>query len=110
MTAKELTEKLSLEILSIPDPDREITGGYTGDLLSWVMGRAKEGDAWVTIMSNQNTVAVATLADVACVILAEQSEADAALITLAENKGINLFRSAMSAFALSAEIGALLKA
>ena len=57
--------------ISLPEPDREIKGVYIGDLLSWVMGRATSGDAWVTIMSNINVIAVAQLTDVACVILAE---------------------------------------
>jgi hypothetical protein len=37
MTAKELRTALSLEVLSETDPDRAVTGGYAGDLLSWVM-------------------------------------------------------------------------
>ena len=40
MTIKDLVEKLELKILVEGDQDREITGGYCGDLLSWVMGRA----------------------------------------------------------------------
>lgn len=40
--------------VATPETDREITGVYIGDLLSWVMGRAQSGDAWITIMSNAN--------------------------------------------------------
>ena len=54
--------------VATPETDREITGVYIGDLLSWVMGRAQSGDAWITIMSNANIVAVAALADTACII------------------------------------------
>ena len=71
MTVNELASALSLNPLAVPDGEREITGGYTGDLLSWVMGRARAGQAWITIMSNINIVAVAALADVSCIILAE---------------------------------------
>ena len=98
MTVANLANALSLEILSLPDPDREITGGYTGDLLSWVMGRAKSGDAWVTIMTNVNVVAVATLADVACVIIAENSEVGADIIKTASDKQINVLRSSLSSY------------
>ena len=76
MTVEELTGALGLEVLYPGEPDREITGCYCGDLLSWVMGRAQAGDAWITIMSNVNVAAVAALADVACVILAEGVEPD----------------------------------
>ena len=71
MTVRQMTDEMQLTPLTCPDPERVVTGGYVGDLLSWVMGRARSGQAWITIMSNINTVAVASLADVACVILAE---------------------------------------
>lgn len=71
MNVKELSQELFLTPLSLPHPEKAVTGGYTGDLLSWVMSRAKEGDCWITIMSNLNVAAVAALTDVACVILAE---------------------------------------
>ena len=71
MTVRQMIDEMQLTPLTCPDPERVVTGGYVGDLLSWVMGRARSGQAWITIMSNINTVAVASLADVAGVILAE---------------------------------------
>lgn len=72
MMVSELREALDLRLVTKEDyDDREVTGCYIGDLLSWVMGRAEPGDAWITIMSNINIAAVASLADAACVILAE---------------------------------------
>ena len=106
MTVKELTEALSLEVLTMPEPDREITGGYAGDLLSWVMGRARSGDAWVTIMTNMIVVAVASLADTACVVIAEAAEIDAGIVERAESQGINLLRSADPIFAACSRIAA----
>ena len=76
MTVRTLTDVLGLDILVEGDPDRQVTGGYCGDLLSWVMGRAKAGDAWMTVMGNVNAMAVALLADVACVVLAEGAQFD----------------------------------
>ena len=98
MTVREMSEKLSLNVICMPDGDREVSGGYAGDLLSWVMGRAQSGDAWITIMSNQNIVAVATLADTACVILAEGVQPDEGVAALAEQKGINVLLSPHSAY------------
>ena len=71
LKVNDLITELELEPILLADGEREITGGYAGDLLSWVMGRANAGDAWVTIMSNMNVAAVAQLADVACVVFAE---------------------------------------
>ena len=107
MTVKELCEKNGYEIVCMPEPDREVTGGYAGDLLSWVMGRADAGDAWVTIMSNANIVAVASLADPSCVILAEGVEPDAGVAERAEAQGVNLLRSQKDTFSVCAEIAPL---
>ena len=41
MKVCDIAEKLSLKALSLADSSREVTGVYIGDLLSWVMGRAK---------------------------------------------------------------------
>lgn len=98
MTCSQLAKELDFEILNLEDGDREITGGYTGDLLSWVMSRAKAGDLWVTIMTNVNTVAVASLTDVACVVIAENAEVSQDVIDKANAQGINLFRTARSSF------------
>lgn len=108
MTVKTLIEQLSLEEITVTDYDREVTGGYAGDLLSWVMGRAQDGDAWVTIMTNINVIAVASLADVACVVLAENVPVEADVIGAAAAKDITLLRSAKPTFELCARIGALL--
>ena len=108
MTVGELIQKLNLEPFAVSDGERTVSGGYAGDLLSWVMGRAQEGDAWVTIMSNPNIVAVATLADVACVVLAEGVAPDAGVAEIALAKGVNLLGSGESAFALCGRIATLL--
>ena len=98
MTVNELLTRAELTAAALPDGDREVTGVYIGDLLSWVMGRATSGDAWITIMSNRNIAAVATLADTACVILAEGVRPDEGVAELAEQKGINLLLSAVRAY------------
>ena len=108
MTVQVMAEKLGLNSFCLPEGDREVSGGYAGDLLSWVMGRAKAGDAWGTIMSNVNIVAVATLADPACIVLSEGVEPDADALAKAEAMGVNLLGSNKDTFALCAEIAALL--
>ena len=109
MTVAELKDRLSLGGLCLPCPEREVTGGYVGDLLSWVMGNADEGDAWVTIMSNLNVVAVASLRDVACVVLAAGVVLDEKDLRTAEEKGVNVLNSPLPAFELCEKIGELLK-
>ena len=98
MTVKDLVDQLGFTAHALPDGSREITGVYIGDLLSWVMGRAGADEAWITIMSNRNIVAVATLADTACILLAEGVVPDEGVAQLAQDKGINLLTSPLSAY------------
>lgn len=108
MTVKELKEKLALEEISLPNGDRQVTGCYIGDLLSWVMGAAQSGDAWITIMSNINIVAVSALCDTSLIILAEGVKIDDGVKNAALTKGVNIFSSKKSAFNLATEIAELL--
>ena len=108
MTVLDLKESLGLTPCALPDPEREISGAYVGDLLSWVMGRAKSGDAWITIMSNKNIAAVATLCDTACIILAEGVNPDEGVSELAEEKGINVLSSSLSSYEIATAISKLL--
>ena len=107
MNVKELSEKTGLNVLTMQDPEREIDGVYIGDLLSWVMGRASENNAWITIMSNTNIVAVATLADVSCIILAEGVTLDNDVLATAEQKGINVLSSNLAAYEIAKELSKL---
>ena len=108
MTVQQLIDALSLTVFSLSDPQRQVTGGYAGDLLSWVMGRAQSGDMWLTIMSNQNVAAVALMADVACVILTEGVQPDPTLLSRAQDKGVNLLGTPESTFTAAGRMGALL--
>ena len=108
MTVSELANKLSLNVIALPDPDRMVSGGYVGDLLSWVMGRAQADEAWITIMSNQNVAAVAALVDVSCVIFAEGVKPDPDLLKKAELQGINLLSTDQSSFRAAGELGSVL--
>ena len=76
MTVKQLIDSLELELVVDGDTDRSISTGYCGDLLSWVMGRAPADSVWFTVMGNVNAVAVCVLADVACMVLCENSPLD----------------------------------
>ena len=108
MTVQELSDSLALKSFHLAEPERTVTGGYCGDLLSWVMGRAQEGDAWLTVMGNVNAVAVAVLADVACIILTEDSPLDPEARAKAEAQGVAVLRSGENAYRLAVALGGLL--
>ena len=98
MIVKDIIEKCSLKIHNVADTEKEITGVYVGDLLSWVMGHGEEGQCLVTIMSNVNVLAVASLLDMSCVILAENVQPDEVFLSIAKDKCINVLSSKESAY------------
>ena len=108
MTVNELSAMQGFKPVAMPDGEREINGVYIGDLLSWVMGRAKADNAWITIMSNINIVAVASLADGACIILAEGVELDSAVRETANAKGVNILTADMPAYETAMLLGSKL--
>ncbi|HIS05204.1 MAG TPA: hypothetical protein IAD00_04510 [Candidatus Fimenecus stercoravium] len=108
MTVREFAEKIGLQTAVEADLDREITGGYCGDLLSWVMSRAQSGDCWFTVMGNINAVAVSVLADCACIVLCENAPLDDAAKQKAQQQDVNILLSEQNAYTLSAALSKLL--
>lgn len=104
MKVKALCEELGWELAS-GEGEREITGGiYCCDLLSLVMGRAPSDSLWITVMGNVNSMAVASLADTACVVVAENMPLDAEALEGAKKGGITVLKTKQPVFeaALSA--------
>ena len=99
MTVQELidTQLFQLKIAG-DDLERDISVPFCCDLLSVAMGQAPSGSAWVTVMSNMNTLAVASLADVACVILAEDAQSDENFLTKASAQGITVLATELPIF------------
>ena len=98
MTVQQLTKLLNAKPINVADENREVTCGYCGDLLSFVMGRAPEDSAWFTIMTNVNVCAVASLANVAVVVLCEGCAFDEIAVERATQKGINLIATEHDVF------------
>ena len=109
MTVKALADALSLTVFHLETPDRPVAGGYAGDLLSWVLGRAERDCAWLTIMSNQNVAAVALMAEVACGVLTEGVAPDGDLLRRAAEKGVNLLGTAEDTFTAAARLAKALE-
>jgi hypothetical protein len=70
VTLKNLVEKLGCSVCCSGESlDREVAGGYSGDLLSDVMANSNAGDVWVTMQIHVNIVAIAVLKDIAAIVL-----------------------------------------
>lgn len=108
MTVEQLAEKADFKIICLAQKDRSVSGAYVGDLLSWVMGKAQADNAWITIMSNINVIAVASLTDVACVILSENTALDNEALIAAEQKKINILSTPLSSYDIAVKISGII--
>ena len=102
MTVGDIKEKLGLKALCENEDSlsREVTGGYCGDLLSWVMSRAKAGDAWMTVMGNVNYIA--------CIILTESAPLDEDARVRAEQNGVAVYQTAKNAYETAVSLSGLI--
>lgn len=107
MKVHELAEKLRLTVL-VSGGNAEISGCYIGDLLSLVMSRAQEGEAWLTVQTNVNIIAVAALTEISCIIVTEGMEVPEETLRKAEEQGIALFQSSQTSYELACALSRLL--
>jgi predicted transcriptional regulator len=102
MTVNSVCSLLYCEVVSGGEClKNEVRSGYCGDLLSWVMGRAGSGSAWITVMCNINVIAVAVLFDASCIILAEGAQLDNDSKCKAIANNVAVLSSKKNAFELS---------
>lgn len=106
MTIAELCEKLDLKIIC-GDADHEWDGVYAGDFLSRAMSRVKYENLWITIMANQNVIAVASLTEAAAVILAEGVELLPEALEAAQKNGITVLSSRKTVYEICVMISEL---
>ena len=86
--------------------DREITCGYACDLLSWVMAHGEEGMAWVTVQTHLNVVAVAALAEMACVVLPEGIDMEQDVLDKANDEGSCVLSSPLTTYEICGRMAA----
>ncbi|MDR2885917.1 MAG: serine kinase [Rikenellaceae bacterium] len=109
MTLQELVDGLGLTVYNEgAGLAAEIAGGYTSDLLSDVMGHAGAGYVWITLQAHKNVAAIASLKELAAVILVKGFRPDAEMLDTARQEGIPVLGSTEPEFELSGKIYALL--
>ncbi len=109
MKVSEVAKALGLDVVAgVAGLDREVTGGYSGDLLSDVMARAKPKDLWITIQGHQNIVAVAVLTEVAGVVVSGSVEPERDTLERADREGIPVMRTPLSVFEVAGRLHKLL--
>ena len=99
MTLEELCRKLSLEVRTAAGKlGTEVKGGYAADLLSCVMAKAQDGNVWVTLQGHPNIVAVASLLNLAGIIITEGMIPNATTVEKAEEEGIPILTTELTTF------------
>ena len=105
MTINELAKKINGELLAIPDPEAEVKGGYCGDLLSNVMAKAEPGQVWITVITHAAILGVAVISKISGILIVEHSEIDSEVIRKAQENGVNIIRTSLSAYEVANIIG-----
>lgn len=104
MKTSELAAFLGATCVQDRYEDREISGGYTSDLLSDAMANALENGVLITIQAHKNTVAVGTLKDLNAVIICNNRALPDDMIKAAREEGIALFVTAENQFTVSGKL------
>jgi len=110
MKVSDIVHQLGLKVLSgAPGLEREVTGGYVSDLLSDVMGHATEGQIWITLQTHKNIMAIASLKDLAAIILVKGSLPEADTAAKSEEENIPVLGTTDTAFDITGKLYELLQ-
>ncbi len=105
MKVSEIVKALDLKVFSgSRGLEAEVSGGYVSDLLSDVMGNAEASQVWVTLQTHKNVMAVASLKDLAAVILVSGHRPDENTAAQSEEEGIPILGTGLSAFQVSGKL------
>jgi hypothetical protein len=100
-----IAQTLSLEVRAAAEKlDVDVTGGYVCDLLSYVMGKAKAGDLWITVQGHPNIVAVASLIGLSGIVVVEGSKVEPATVEKAEQEGIPILTTPLQAYEVAGKL------
>lgn len=99
MKVSELVEQVELKVEAAAEQlDTEVTGGFSGDLISTVIANAKEGNVWVTWHVHPNIVAAALIAKLSAIILVCGRKPEQETIDKAQQEGVPILVSSMTIF------------
>lgn len=109
MTVKNLIESLHLKLVSgEKGVENEVSGGYTSDLLSDVMGHASQGSVWITLQTHKNVMAIASLKDLSAIVLVKGFQPDADMLEQSDLEGVPVLSTEENTFEISGKLYQLL--
>ena len=87
MKLKEIAEKLNLEVKCCADClDIEVNNGYVSDLLSDVLANSEENNLWITLQIHPNIVAIASMNNLAGIVVINGRELEEETVKKAEEE------------------------
>lgn len=98
---------LPLVVLNEGDVHKKIEHVYIGDLLSFVISKAKEGSLWLTVQKHLNVVAVAELNDFAGIVFVQGVLPDDEALKKAIELDLPLFSTSLDAYSFAKELSLL---
>ncbi len=100
MNLQEIINELDLTVLTDAAviSEKNPQSGYASDMLSCVMSGAKQNSLWITLQSHLNIVAVATLLELAAIIITEGNIPDQPTINKANQENVVLLSTTASTY------------
>jgi predicted transcriptional regulator len=110
MKTTDIVKTLNLKVVSgATGLNNEINGAYVSDLLSDVIGNAREGQVWITLQTHQNIVAVASLKDISAIIIVRGAAPDTDTIEKSNIENIPVLVTELDTFNIAGRLFELLK-
>jgi hypothetical protein len=105
MKLTHIISELGLDIKSCNNfLDREVLGGYVSDMLSDVMANADKDDIWVTLQIHLNIVPVASMKEIAAIIIANGRYPDGETLEKSLAEKIPILGSKMNSFQIAGKL------
>jgi len=105
MKLREIVDTLSLAVLAgHARLDAEVGSGYAADLVSCAMAGAQKGGIWITLQGHLNIVAVASLLDLAAIIVTENRSVEADVLAKANEEGIPILSTSLTTFEVAGRL------
>ena len=110
ITVADLVKEFELEVFCGADKlQSPVKGAYSSDLLSDVMGKAKDGDVWITMQTHRNIIAVASLKELAAILVVNGGRPEPETVASATSEGVILMGTKERSFTISGKLYKLME-
>lgn len=110
ITVADLVNEFELQVFCSADKlQSPVKGAYSSDLLSDVMGKAVEGDIWITMQTHRNIIAVASLKELAAILVVNGGQPEPETVASATSKGVILLGTKERSFTICGKLYKLME-